>query len=228
MSVRRAWIATVVAAVVAVGVLVAVSLPVDVALEWALSVYQGYVGHFQEHPLLGLAVFFMAYVLVVGLGMPGSVPMAALAGGLFGLWKAAPLIIVANTLAATLAFGLARYLGREFVRRRYPESVAKVDAGVRRDGAYYLFFLRLAPVLPFTVTNVAMGLTAMPLWTFVWVTVIGRLPYNVLVVNAGSELGAVRSVGDVLTWDVVAGLALLGVLPLVARLAQKRLKKEEV
>lgn len=211
------------AAVVLLGALLAARHAGAPLLEWVLAQLDAYAGFLGDSPLKFALVFAALYVVLVGAGLPLSVPLGALAGGAFGPWWGSVLIVAANTLALTLTFGLARYFFRDRVRRAYPESLAKVDGGVAKDGPYYLFLLRLAPVLPFTATNVCMALTSMPLFTYVWVSVLGRLPVNVLVVYNGSTLAGISHPRDVLSWELVLGLALLGVLPLAARLAQRRL-----
>jgi hypothetical protein len=111
----------------------------------------------------------------------------------------------------------SRYLFRDFVQRRFGQRLQALNEGVERDGAYYLFTLRLVPLFPFFLINLGMGLTRMRVWTFFWVSLLGMLPGTFLYVNAGRELARIDSPSDVLSWPLLVSLALLGIVPLVFR-----------
>lgn len=168
-------------------------------------------------PLAAAAIYFSLYVLVTGLSLPGAALMTVAGGAVFGLLWGTLLASFASTLGASLAFLMARFLLREPVAARFGARLAAVDAGIARDGAFYLFGLRLVPLFPFFVINLLMGLTALRLPTFWWVSQLGMLPGTLVYVNAGRELARIDSLGDILSPGLLLAFALLGLFPLLAR-----------
>ncbi len=168
-------------------------------------------------PWLSRGAFFLAYVLVTALSLPGAALMTLVGGALFGLAGGTLLVSFASTLGATGALLLSRYLLRGWVRARFGQRLATIDRGVAQDGAHYLFALRLVPLFPFFLVNLAMGLTALPVRTFWWVSQLGMLPGTLAYVNAGRELGALGSTNDLLSPGLVGAFMLLGLLPLLSR-----------
>lgn len=177
----------------------------------------GWTAQAEAAPLLAVTVFFAVYVAVTALSLPVSTVLGLLAGALFGRWLGTAVVSVASTLGATLAFLISRYLLRDWVRARVGTRLAVVERGVERDGAFFLFTLRLVPVFPFFLVNAAMGLTAMPAGTFAAVSWAGMLLGTFLYVNAGTALAEMESPRDALSPAVVGSLALLGLAPLVVR-----------
>jgi len=179
-------------------------------------------GYYAAHPALTLAIAFLLYVAVTGLSLPGAAAMSVLYGWLFGFWPALVLVSFASTAGATLAFLLSRYLFGGWIQARYGERLVGFNAAIERDGAFYLFTLRLIPQVPFFVINVAMGLTKLPARTFWWVSQLGMLPGTIVFVLAGASAPSLKAIADkglgsLLDWRLAAALALLGVLPLVIR-----------
>lgn len=171
-------------------------------------------------PVAASAAFFAVYAGLAALNVPGAALVCTLAGGaLFGVVWGSVLVSFASSAGATVGCLLSRFLLRELVERRFPYAVDRINEGLRRDGAYYLFGLRLVPIFPFFVINAVMGLTRLPLPTFYWVSQLGMLPGTVIFVNAGTQLSQVRDPGDILSPDVAIALALLGLFPLAARKA---------
>lgn len=169
-------------------------------------------------PLGSSLAFFLIYVAVAALSVPAGPLVCTVAGGaLFGVVWGSVLVSFASTIGATLGCLLARFLMREFVERQFPQAVARVNEGLRRDGAYYLFALRLVPLFPFFIINLAMGVTRLPLHTYYWVSQLGMLPSTVIFVNAGTQLGEIEQAGDILAPDVVGSPLLLGLFPLLAK-----------
>jgi uncharacterized membrane protein YdjX (TVP38/TMEM64 family) len=172
----------------------------------------------ESHRALSSLVFFLLYTVLAGLSVPGTALVFTLAAGaLFGRAWGSVLVSFASSIGATLACALSRFLLQELIERHFPYAVDKVNEGIREDGAYYLFGLRLVPIFPFFIINAVMGVTRLPLRTFYWVSQVGMLPGTVVFVNAGTELAGIRSAGDILAPDVALSLALLGVFPLVAK-----------
>lgn len=172
-----------------------------------------------DHPGVLPAVFFGVYVAVVAASLPFAVWMTLLAGALFGFWGALALVSFASSIGATLAFLAARYLARDWVRGRLGPRAARIDKGLARDGAFYLFSLRLIPVVPFFAVNLAFGLTPMRAATFYGVSQLGMLPGTAAFVFAGTQLGRIESLSDVLSPGLIGAFVLLGVLPWIMRLA---------
>ncbi len=211
---RLLLLLAVVAAIVA---FVALDLGRFTSLAWLKSQQAVLVGWYDASPATTLAIFFAAYVAVTGLLLPGAAAMTLAAGALFGVVTGTVLVSFASTLGATLAFLASRYVLRDAVRARFPVHVATIDAGVAREGAFYLFTLRLVPVVPFAVINPAMGFTSMRTATYAWVSQLGMLTGTSADVNADTQLGQIDSLRGVLSPGLLGSFALLGVLPLVLK-----------
>jgi pyruvate/2-oxoglutarate dehydrogenase complex dihydrolipoamide dehydrogenase (E3) component/uncharacterized membrane protein YdjX (TVP38/TMEM64 family) len=178
---------------------------------------QTFTDYYQRQPLLVMGVFFFIYVVTATLSFPGAALLTLLAGAIFGLVLGTVLVSIASTLGATLAFLLARYLLRDSVARRFTRQIKSIDEGVAREGALYLFTLRLVPLFPFFVVNSLMGLTAIKVWTYFWVSQLGMLAGTIVYVNAGTELAKLDSLSGILTPPLLLSFALLGVFPLLAK-----------
>ena len=168
-------------------------------------------------PLMVAGGFFVIYLVMAGVSLPGATLMTVLAGALFGLGWGLLLVSFASTLGATLAALIARTLAREPLERRFATQLARINAGIAREGAFYLFTLRLIPLFPFFVINLVMGLTRMRLRTFYWVSQLGMLPGTAVFVNAGRELGSLESLSGILSPGLIASFVLIGVFPWLAR-----------
>ena len=183
---------------------------------------------FLARPFLVGAAFFAIYVAVTGLSLPGAAVLTLVAGAIFGLAWGTVIVSFASTLGATLAFVLARYIARDAVRRRFTGALERIDGGVQRDGAFYLFTLRLVPVFPFFIINLAMGLTSMRVLVFAFASQVGMLPGTLVYVNAGTRLGELESLAGILSPAILLSFALLGVFPLVAKKVVDALRARRV
>ena len=172
---------------------------------------------YAERPALLIGAYFAVYVAVTALSLPGAAIMTLAGGAIFGLLVGTIVVSFASSLGATLAFLVSRYVLRDAVRSRFAARVADVDKGVAKDGAYYLFTLRLVPLLPFFVVNLLMGLTAMKARTFYVASQLGMLAGTVVYVNAGTQLAKIDSLRGILSPGLIASFVLLGVFPLVAK-----------
>ena len=168
-------------------------------------------------PLRFAAGYFLLYVLVAALSLPGATVLTLGGGAIFGFWTTLVIVSFASTIGATLACALSRTLFRQAMARRMGPKLTAIDEGIRREGAFYLFTLRLIPLFPFFVVNAAMGLTAVPLSTFYLVSQIGMLPGTAVYVNAGTQLGRIDSLAGILSPGLLVSFALLGLFPLAAR-----------
>lgn len=179
-----------------------------------------------DFPVLVPAVYFAVYVLVTALSLPGAAIMTLAGGALFGLWQGLLLVSFASSIGATLAFLVARFVLRESVQNRFGERLKAINRGIARDGAFYLFTLRLVPLFPFFVINLVMGVTRLKTWTFYWVSQLGMLGGTAVYVNAGTQLAEIDSVGGIFSPELILSFALLGVFPWIAkaivRLVQRR------
>ena len=174
---------------------------------------------FTDHHLpLALILYFLAYAAVTSLSLPVAAVLSLAAGALFGRWLGTGVVALAATLGATFAFLSSRYVFRDAVRRRFGARLDALNAGVDRDGPFYLFTLRLVPLFPFFLVNLGMGLTRMRVLTYAWVSFLGMLPGTFVYVNAGTALGTLDSPRDILSPGVLASFALLGLLPLALRM----------
>jgi len=170
-----------------------------------------------QHPILVPVTFFFTYVLITALSLPGAAIMTLTAGALFGLGQGLLLVSFASSLGATLAFLVARFLLRDTIKRRFAKRLQAIDRGVERDGAFYLFTLRLVPLFPFFMINLVMGLTKLRTWTFYWVSQVGMLGGTAVYVNAGTQLASIDSMGEIFSLRLLASFALLGLFPWIAK-----------
>ncbi|MEL6239139.1 MAG: FAD-dependent oxidoreductase, partial [Pseudomonadota bacterium] len=172
---------------------------------------------YEENPVLVLAVFFAIYVAVTAASLPGAAIMTLAAGALFGLVTGTILVSFASTLGATLAFLASRYVLRDTMESRFGERLKSINAGLERDGAFYLFTLRMIPAVPFFVINLVFGLTRIKTWTFAWVSQIGMLLGTIVYVNAGTRLAQIDSLSGIASPEVLGSFVLLGIAPWIAK-----------
>jgi len=176
---------------------------------------------YRGNPLLALGGFFLLYLALATVALPGGVPLIILAGALFGVLPAVLLVSFAASIGALCAFLLGRYALRDWLERRYERQLVKLNREIDRNGAYYLFMLRFVPVFPLFLINFGMGLTRMRAWTFYWVSQLGMLPGQILFATAGSHLAGLESPLDLFSPGVVTVLLLIAVLPLAVRMARR-------
>ncbi len=175
-----------------------------------------------DQPLLVLGSAFLLYVVVTGLSLPGAALMSLVYGWLFGFWRALVLVSFASTLGATIAFLLSRFLLRDAIQTRFRDRLAAFNEALAREGAFYLFTLRLIPQVPFFLVNLVMGLTPVRTSTFWWVSQLGMLPGTCVYVYAGASVGSLESLRDnglsgILTWQLALAFTLLGLFPLAVK-----------
>lgn len=187
------------------------------------------VSAFQErNPLAVIGGFFLAYVVVTAASLPGAAIMTLAAGALFGLVTGTIIVSLASTIGATLAFWSSRYVLRDSIEAQFGERLKAINAGLERDGAFYLFSLRMIPVFPFFVVNLVMGLTRIATLTYVWVSMLGMLLGTAVYVNAGTQLARIDSLADIVSPGVLASFALLGIAPWLAKLVIGAVKRRKV
>ena len=188
--------------------------------QWdAISAFQ------EQNFLLTLVLFFLVYVVVTGLSLPGAAILTLFAGALFGFVTGTILVSFASTLGATVAFVIARFIFRDAILSRFKDQLQVIEDGVKKDGAFYLFALRLVPAFPFFVVNLVMSITPIKTFTFMWVSQVGMLAGTMVFVNAGAQVSQIEtlSITGILTPGLIISFVLLGLFPLVAKFALNKI-----
>ena len=183
---------------------------------------------YATNPLATALGFFAIYVAVTALSLPGATIMTLVAGAIFGLGWGAVVVSFASSIGATLAFLASRFLLRDWVQQRFGQQLKSLNEGVQKEGALYLFTLRLIPVVPFFVINLAMGLTPIRTWTFYWVSQVGMLAGTLVYVNAGTQLAQLQSLSGILSPALIGAFVLLGLFPLIASRALEFARSRKV
>lgn len=207
--------------ILAIGIAVALYFALDLDRYLSLDTLKAQQAAIESYraanPLLAAATYFLLYVAMSALSLPGAALMTVAAGAIFGLVGGTLLVSFASTLGATLAFLVSRLLLRDWLARRFAQRLQAIDDGIRREGAFYLFTLRLVPLFPYFLVNLLLGLTAMKTRTFYAVSQLGMLAGTAVYVNAGTQLARIDSLAGIVSPALLASFALLGVFPLVAR-----------
>lgn len=189
-----------------------------------------------DHPLLVYGAAFAIYVAVTGLSLPGAAGMTLLYGWYFGFLRGLVLVSFASTMGATVAFLLSRYLFRDSIQQRFGERLKSFNEALDREGAFYLFTLRLIPAIPFFVINVVMGLTNLPVRTYWWVSQVGMLPATAVYVYAGSQVPNLQRLADEGAQAVFSAsqliqitiaFALLGIFPIAVKKIMQRVRRQK-
>ena len=221
-----------IALLVGIAALVTLYLALDLGRFLSLTYLQqsqaGFATLYAQSPWLVRGAFFALYVAVASLSIPGAAVLTLAGGGVFGLGWGLLLVSFASTLGATVSFLMARFVLRKLVQERFGTWLAEINRGVEREGALYLFSLRLVPLVPFFVINLAMGLTSMRTRTFYWVSQLGMLAGTAVYVNAGTQLAQLQSLKGVVSPGVLGSFVLLGLFPLLARKAMDAIQQRRV
>ena len=212
----------------AIGAFVALDLGRFLSFEQLKANQASFAQLHADRPFTVAVVYFLVYVLATALSIPGAVVITLAGGAIFGLWQGLLIVSFASTLGATLAFLASRFLLRDWVEARFGQRLADINAGVGREGGFYLFTLRLIPVVPFFLINLLMGLTRMKVWTYYWVSQIGMLAGTAVYVNAGTQLAQLDSLQGILSPALLGSFVLLGIFPLIARRIVAAVKKRKV
>ena len=184
--------------------------------------------YYTNNTALTLSIFFFIYVITTGLSLPGATVLTLTAGALFGLVTGTVVVSFASTIGATLAFLSSRFLLRSYVEKKFNKYIEPINQGVQKDGAFYLFTLRLIPIFPFFVINLVMGITKIgPLKYFI-VSQIGMLAGTIVYVNAGLQIGSINSLSGILSFKLILSFALLGIFPLIAKKLINSIKANKI
>jgi uncharacterized membrane protein YdjX (TVP38/TMEM64 family) len=172
---------------------------------------------YSEHRALVIGTYMLIYIVATALSLPGAVVLTLAGGALFGFLVGTVVVSFASTIGATLACFVSRFVLRDWVQKRFGDKLDSVNRGIQREGAFYLFTMRLIPVFPFFVINLVMGLTKMSLVTFYWVSQVGMFPGTMVYINAGRELAKIDSLSGILSPGLILSFIILGLFPITAK-----------
>lgn len=178
---------------------------------------ESFILFYEDNRFLTFGIFIGLYISMTALSLPGATVLTLAGGAIFGVAAGTVLVSISSSVGATLAFLASRYLLRDLVETKFGERLKAINEGVKKEGAFYLFTLRLVPVFPFFVINLVMGVTSIRTMVFFLVSQLGMLPGTIVYVNAGTQLGKIESLKDVLSIELIASFVLLGIFPLIAK-----------
>ncbi|QXC58739.1 TVP38/TMEM64 family protein [Vibrio mimicus] len=184
--------------------------------------------YIDAHLLQAAFIYFVVYVLLTAFSIPGATVVTLLGAALFGFWLSLLLASFASTIGATLAFLSSRFLLRDWVQARFADKLLTINQGVERDGAFYLLSLRLIPIFPFFLINLVMGLTPISVWRYYWVSQLGMLPGTAVYLNAGTQLAEISSLGEIVSFPVLASFVLLGVFPIIVKWLMNKFQQRTI
>ena len=197
-------------------------------LDYLKSQHQSFIDYYKHNQSKTIAIYFIIYVTVTALSLPGAVIMTLAGGAIFGVLVGTIVVSFASTIGATLAFLVSRLLLRDVVQKKFGDKLKAVNEGIEKEGIFYLFTLRLIPVFPFFVINLVMGLTPIRVLQFFLVSQVGMLAGTVVYVNAGKQLASLDSLKGILSPGLLLSFALLGLFPLIAKKFVNFLKARKI
>ena len=186
-------------------------------LEYIKTSQEKFALLYAEHRLIVVLGYGVIYILATSLSLPGAAVLTLAGGALLGLWTGVITVSFASSIGATLACIVSRFILRDWVQANFGDRLKPVNDGIEKEGAFYLFTLRLIPIFPFWLINLLMGLTKMPLRRFYWVSQVGMLPATIVYVNAGKELAKIESLSGILSPGLIISFAVLGIFPIATK-----------
>jgi uncharacterized membrane protein YdjX (TVP38/TMEM64 family) len=211
-----------------VGAFFAFDLQQYLTLDTLKSRQQAFAEVYAAHPIRTIAAYMGIYILVTALSLPGAVVLTLAGGALFGLGVGFVAISFASSIGATLAFLVSRFVLRDFVQNKFGDRLRVINEGVAKEGAFYLFSLRLVPIFPFFLINLAMGLTPMRTGVYYLVSQVGMIPGTLVYVNAGTQLGRLESLSGILSPGLLLSFALLGLFPLLSKRLLDAIRRRKI
>ncbi len=208
-------------------ILLVVNFSQYLTLENAKAQQEALNAYIKQEFLFAATLYFFAYIIITAFSIPGAAVVTLLGAALFGFWISLVLVSFASTIGATLAFLSSRYLLRDWVQTKFSKKLSAINNGVQKEGAYYLFSLRLIPVFPFFLINLLMGLTPMSAGRFYLISQIGMLPGTAVYLNAGTQLATINALSDIVSPVVLASFALLGLFPIIAKKVMSKVKPHQ-
>ena len=186
-------------------------------LDYLKSSQEKFAILYNNNQVAVIAVYMLIYIAVTALSLPGAAVMTLAGGAMFGFWVGFIVVSFASTIGATLACFVARFLLRDWVQNKFGDKLTAINEGIAKEGAFYLFSLRLVPIFPFFIINLVLGLTNMNLLTFYWVSQVGMLPGTMVFVNAGKELAKIDSLSGILSPGLILSFVILGIFPITVK-----------
>ena len=188
-----------------------------VSLEFFKAQQSTFNQYYLDNPVLVILIFAAVYILMTGASLPFATPLTVLGGAIFGTVIGSIVVSFASTIGATIAFLVSRFLFRDAVQARFGDRLEKIQDGIAREGAFYVFGLRLVPIFPFVMLNSLLGLTKIKTWTYFWSSQLGMLLGTIVYVNAGKELANIDSLADIASPTLIASFVALGILPIASK-----------
>lgn len=190
--------------------------------------YQNLLHYYDKNNLLIHIIFIFIYIITTSLSLPFALALTLFAGALFGFWYGLILVSFGSTIGATIAFLIARFIGYEYVRKNYKNQLSKFYNGFKKEGAFYLFALRMVPLFPFFMINTFTALMPIKTWTFYWVSQVGMLPGTILYVFAGTQLSEIKSLSDIMSPTLIVTFIFIGFFPILVKEVFKYLKNKSL
>ncbi|MFK7867172.1 MAG: TVP38/TMEM64 family protein [Alphaproteobacteria bacterium] len=212
----------------AIALFFALDLQQYATLDYIKSQQDALRDYYAQNTLLMFVIFGLIYVAVTALSLPIAAVLTLAAGALFGLGAGLVMVSFASTIGASLAFLMARFLARDYVQQKYSKQLSKINQGFEREGAFYLFALRLVPIFPFFMVNVVTALMPVKLRVFYWVSQLGMLPGTAIYVYAGTQLAQIESLRDITSPPLLAAFILLGLFPLISKKLVQWLRRKKI
>ncbi|HHF0504552.1 TPA: TVP38/TMEM64 family protein [Vibrio antiquarius] len=209
---------------VAIIIFLGVNFSQYLTLENAKAQQEALTTYIDQNFVFSAAIYFFAYIAITAFSIPGAAVVTLLGAALFGFWTSLLLVSFASTMGATLAFLSSRYLLRDWVQNKFGNKLIAINQGVEKDGAFYLFSLRLIPVFPFFLINLLMGLTPMSVGRFYLTSQVGMLPGTTVYLNAGTQLATIESLSGIISPAVLASFALLGLFPIITKWVMNKVR----
>lgn len=209
---------------VAIIIFLGVNFSQYLTLENAKAQQEALTTYIDQNFVFSAAIYFFAYIAITAFSIPGAAVVTLLGAALFGFWTSLLLVSFASTMGATLAFLSSRYLLRDWVQNKFGNKLIAINQGVEKDGAFYLFSLRLIPVFPFFLINLLMGLTPISVGRFYLTSQVGMLPGTAVYLNAGTQLATIESLSGIVSPAVLASFALLGLFPIITKWVMNKVR----
>ena len=190
--------------------------------------YQNLLHYYDKNNLLIHIIFIFIYIITTSFSLPFALALTLIGGALFGFWYGLILVSFGSTIGATIAFLIARFIGYEYVRKNYKNQLSKFYNGFKKEGAFYLFALRMVPLFPFFMINIFTALMPIKTWTFYWVSQVGMLPGTILYVFAGTQLSEIKSLSDIMSPTLIVTFIFIGFFPILVKEVFKYLKNKSL
>ena len=187
-----------------------------------------FISFYEKNPNLFLFIYFFTYVICASFSLPGATLLTLAGGAIFGIKIGTIVVSFASTFGATFAMLMSRYLIKDWVQKKFKKEMENINYHFSKEGIYYLFSLRLIPLIPFFIVNLVMGVTSLRIVTFYWVSQLGMLPATLLYINAGTQLNNINSISDIYSPIFVISFLLLGIFPLILKKILSNIKDERL